>query len=116
MQLNPINAKKSPPDHLGVSSYRLRELACNLLNTRKFDQLPILAEIATELHPNSWELFRDLEDTFLQIGQKEAAFHYYKKVLKLNPEFKEGQQKIKALERELKKQNPKEGKIERKHR
>ncbi len=91
------------PDHPGVSSYRFRELAHNLLNAQKHDQLPVLAEIATELHPSSWELFRDLGDTFLQIGQKEAAFQYYKKVLKLNPGFKEGQQKIKALEKELKK-------------
>jgi CubicO group peptidase (beta-lactamase class C family) len=91
------------PDHPGVSSYRFRELALDLLNAKKFDQLPILAEISTELHPSSWELFRDLGDTFLQIGQKEAAFQYYKKVLKLNPKFKEGQQKIKALEKELKK-------------
>jgi len=91
------------PDHPGIGSYRFRELARNLLNAQKFDQLPVLAEIATEFHPSSWELFRDLGETFLQIGQKEVAFQYYKKVLKLNPKFKEGQQKIKALEKELKK-------------
>lgn len=91
------------PDHPGVSSYRFRELARNLLNARKSDQLPVLAEIATEFHPSSWELFRDLGDIFLKIGQKDIAFQYYKKALKLNPKFKEGLQKIKTLERELKK-------------
>jgi CubicO group peptidase (beta-lactamase class C family) len=91
------------PDHPGASSYRFIELARNLVNARKFEQLHVLAEIAAELHPRSWELLRDLGDTFLRIGQKEAAFQYYKKAFKLNPEFKEGRQKIKALEKELKK-------------
>jgi CubicO group peptidase (beta-lactamase class C family)/predicted negative regulator of RcsB-dependent stress response len=91
------------PDHPGVSIGRFRGLARNLLNVQKFDKIPILAEIATELHPRSWELFRDLGDIFLQIGHKESALQYYKKSLKLNPKFKEGQQKIKILEKELKK-------------
>jgi CubicO group peptidase (beta-lactamase class C family)/predicted negative regulator of RcsB-dependent stress response len=90
------------PDHPGVSIGRFRGLAHSLLNAQKFDQIPILAEIATELHPRSWELFRDLGDIFLQMGQKEFALQYYKKALKLNPKFKEGQQKIKILEKELK--------------
>jgi CubicO group peptidase (beta-lactamase class C family)/predicted negative regulator of RcsB-dependent stress response len=94
-------AKK--PDHPGISSYRFRELARQLLNAQKFDQLPVLAEIATEFHPSSWELLRDLGDIFFQIGQREVAFRFYKKALKLNPEFKKGQQKIKVLEKELKK-------------
>jgi len=94
------------PDHPGISVGRFRGLIRSLLNAHKSDQLPILAEIATELHPSSWELFRDLGDTFIRTGQKQFALQYYKKALKLNPRFKEGQQKIKILERELKKWNP----------
>jgi CubicO group peptidase (beta-lactamase class C family) len=91
------------PNHPGVSIGRFRGLVRSLLNAQKFDQIPILAEIAIEFHPSSWELFRDLGDTFLQIGKKEFALKYYKKALKLNPKFKEGHQKIKALEKEPKK-------------
>ncbi len=91
------------PAHPGVSSYRFRELARNLLNAQKIDQLQVLAEIATEFHPSSWELFRDLGDTFLRIGKKESALRYYKRALKLHPKFEEGHQKIKILEKELKK-------------
>ncbi|MDH5383310.1 MAG: beta-lactamase family protein [Candidatus Aminicenantes bacterium] len=91
------------PKHPGVSIGRFESLSHSLINAKKYDRLPILAEIATELYPKSWELSRNLGDTFFHIGQKERALEYYKRAVKLNPRYKEGQQKINILEREIKK-------------
>jgi len=91
------------PNHPGVNIDRFESLSHSLINAKKHDQLSILAEIATELHPKSWVLFRDLGDTFLRIGQMELALEYYKRALKLNPKLSDVQKKIDNLEREIKK-------------
>lgn len=91
------------PQHPGVSIGRFESLSHYLINVEKHDLLPILAEIATELHPKSSRLFAHLGDSFLHIGQKELALEYYKKALKLNPKLSNIKKKIDNLEREIKK-------------
>ncbi len=91
------------PKHPGVSIGRFQSMTHYLINAEKHDQLPILAEIATELHPKSWELFGHFGDSLLLIGRKELALECYKRALKLNPKLSNIQKNIDNLEREIKK-------------
>jgi CubicO group peptidase (beta-lactamase class C family)/tetratricopeptide (TPR) repeat protein len=91
------------PSHPGVSIVSLQRLARDLINEDRQDHLTDLGEIVTDLYADSPGIAKGLGDMFYDLGQKDIAFQYYKKALKLDPKLKDVRDKIKVLEKERKK-------------
>lgn len=91
------------PSHPSVSIDQFQGLARELIKAKKRDNLTELAEIVSELYPDSPGILKGLGDMFYNLGQKDAALLYYKKALKLDRRIEDVREKIKALEKERKK-------------
>jgi tetratricopeptide (TPR) repeat protein len=91
------------PNHNSLSIDQFQGIARDLIRAKKKDNLTDLAEIVTELYPDSAGIFRGLGDMFYNIGQRDTALHYYKKALKLDRKLKDVRDRIKILEKERKK-------------
>jgi CubicO group peptidase (beta-lactamase class C family)/tetratricopeptide (TPR) repeat protein len=91
------------PNHPGLSIGQFQILARDLIKTNKGKNLTDLAEIVTELYPDSSGIFKGLGDMFYSLEQKDTALYYYKKALKLDRNLKDIRDKIKTLTKERKK-------------
>lgn len=91
------------PTHPGVSIQKFQGLARDLINAKKLDNLTALAEIVTQLYPDSPGIIKGLGDMFYNLGQKDTALFYYKKALRLDRKLKNVRDRIKILEKERKK-------------
>ena len=91
------------PTHPGVSIQKFQGLARDLINAKKLYNLPALAEIVTQLNPDSPGISKGLGDMFYNLGQKDTALFYYKKALRLDRKLKDVRDRIKTLEKERKK-------------
>ncbi len=95
-------AYSSDPNHPAVSVDQFQSLARSLIQARKTEILPGLAEIVNELYPRSWKILQGLGDMFFNLGEKEQAIQHYRKALKLNPGLKDIRERIELLEKERK--------------
>ncbi len=98
-------AYSKDPNHPGVSLDQFQGLARNLILAQKLDKLSVLAEIVTELYPQSWRILQGLGDMFYNLGEKDQAILHYKRALRLNSKLKDVQQKIELIEKERKRKS-----------
>lgn len=95
--------QNTDPAHPDVSIQKFQGLARDLINAKKLDNLTALAKIVTQLYPDSPGIIKGLGDMFYNLGQKDTAFLYYKKALRLDRKLKDVRDRIKILEKERKK-------------
>lgn len=88
------------PKHSSVSLNAFFGLGRKLMNAKKIKEFFSLAEIAAELYPKNARFHKGIADLYLQIGQKEKAIEFYKKALKINPEYKEAKERLEKLSKE----------------
>jgi tetratricopeptide (TPR) repeat protein len=98
-----IKAFVRDPAHPGVSIDQFQGLARDLIKANKVGNLAPLAEIVTQLYPDSPGIIKGLGDMFYNLGQKNTALLYYKKALRLDRKLKDVRDRIKTLEKERKK-------------
>jgi glyoxylase-like metal-dependent hydrolase (beta-lactamase superfamily II) len=60
-------------------------------------------KLNAELHPNSWNAFDSLAETYYLKGEKQKALELYRKSLELNPANENGKKFFERIETELKK-------------
>lgn len=88
------------PEHPSVSLNEIFRFERKLIYAKKIEEFFALAEIAAELYSRNARFHKGLADLYLQIGQKEKAMEFYKKALKINPEYKEAKERLETLIKE----------------
>ena len=76
----------------------LNRLGYNLLRAQKIDEAIGVFRFNTEDFPNSANVWDSLAEAYLTSGDISRAVENYKKSLKLNPNNKAAEEKIKQLE------------------
>ena len=92
-------AKEMNPRHPRLSLPAIFNLASELENARRMKAIFSLLEIATEIYPKSFRLYKEIGDIYVRSGEKDLAVDNYKKALALNPKDRETREKLDALEK-----------------
>ncbi len=88
------------PKHPSVSLNEFLGLGRRLMNVKKIKEFFSLVEVAAELYPRNARFHKGIADLYLQIGQKEKALEFYRKALKINPDYKEAKESLEKLRKE----------------
>jgi CubicO group peptidase (beta-lactamase class C family) len=80
-----------PEDTINSAGYQL-------LSAKKLPDAIRMFQLNVELHPQSWNVYDSLGETYMNNGDRDLAIQNYKKSLELNPDNSNGKEMLKKLE------------------
>jgi CubicO group peptidase (beta-lactamase class C family) len=89
---------KKTPEESSVSEGYLNNQGLGLLDSGQTDEAIAVLRVATELYAASANTWDSLGYAYREKGDREQAIQYYKKALKLDPEFRSAVQALSELE------------------